>query len=134
MARGGRRKGAPGKAYTNRKDLNTNRMPIQSAPSAQYGERAKLEAAQAAVPMGSAPQAPPPQQQPQGPVPGGGGEFTRPTERPDEPFTAGLSHGAGPGPEILGLGAQPDEVTLQLRALYSKYPLAELAELLDEMS
>ena len=132
MARGGRRQGKPGKAYTNRTDMNTNRMPVQSAPSAQYGERAKLDASQQAVPMGSAPEAAPPTG-PAPPVPGASGDFRRPTERPDEPFTTGLPMGPGAGPEALGAMAQPDEVTLQLRALYSKYPLAEIAELLDEM-
>ena len=28
-----------------------------------------------------------------------------PTERPDEPITAGIAMGAGPGPEVLGINA-----------------------------
>jgi hypothetical protein len=28
-----------------------------------------------------------------------------PTERPDEPITAGIARGEGPGPEVLGMNA-----------------------------
>lgn len=34
-----------------------------------------------------------------------------PTERPDEPITAGISRGPGPGPEILGAGRQQERLS-----------------------
>ena len=40
--------------------------------------------------------------------------FLRPTERPNEPVTAGIPLGAGPGPEALGMNqAQPNEPLMQ---------------------
>lgn len=118
MPRGGRRAGAPGKAYSNRTDLNRT-VPI-SAPTGQaYGARAEQIAAQRAIPIArpatdSVPVAP-------GPVAGGaaglGGATSpgpavpprdvtplgAPTDRPDEPVTAGVPVGPGPGPEIANL-------------------------------
>lgn len=94
-----------------------------TAPSGQYGERAKLEAAQRAVPIGPGPGAAPPQgapapaESPQLMQPGGLGAFDRGTERPNEPVTAGIASGPGAGPapqntvpttvsDLLGLLAQ----------------------------
>lgn len=97
-------------------------MPVRTVPGQQYGKATAQEAAQRAVPMGpapvaapapSAPQAPaqPVQRapQPQAPVPGQFGQFARPSESPDEPITAGLSTGPGPGPEVLPHNAQGRE-------------------------
>jgi hypothetical protein len=56
-----------------------------------------------------------------------------PSERPDQPFTAGLSLGPGPGPEILNPG---DRATQSLRVLadFSDDPgLEELANLAERM-
>jgi hypothetical protein len=104
MARGGRRAGTPGKAYSNRTDLQGPQAPT----GLPYGDRAKLIAAQKAVPAGPAPApmpaapAGPPPSQPgaAGPAPGSL-PFTHPTQRPGEPVTAGLPLGPGPGPEAL---------------------------------
>lgn len=107
MARGGRRNGTPGKAYPNRTDLNgaprvaTPSLP-KVAPSAQYGEATRLQQAQQTVPMGPppGPQAPPtgaPAESPQLMQAGGLGDFGRGTDRPDEPVTAGIASGPGPG-------------------------------------
>lgn len=63
-------------------------QPVRTGPSQQYGQSAELERAQEAVPL--------PDLEP------GQLDFQRPTERPDEPITAGLPFGAGPGPEALG--------------------------------
>lgn len=142
MARGGRRNGQAGKAYPNRTDLN-KRLPVQAPPSSQYGERTRLEQAQQAVPMGGNPNPPPP---PQGAVGSGGpgpgplvqagglGPFDRPSANPNEPVTAGVPSGPGPGPEILNRpGAiTSDPLTLQLRALAQVYPIPEILELLEE--
>ena len=82
---GGMRQGAPGKAYSNRKDLNaTAKQPIRSAPNQQYGARTAQEEAQKVIPL------------PETPQPGSFGQLTRPTERPNEPVTAGIPIGPGP--------------------------------------
>ena len=87
MPPGGKRTGTPGKAYSNRVDLN-------EAPSGgEYGETAARQARVDAVPM-----APPAPRQITPPA-----AFDRPTERPMEPLTAGLDIGPGPGSEALGM-------------------------------
>lgn len=129
MPRGGRRSGAPGKSYANRSDLNTA-MPVKAGPSQGYGQRAALERAQQQMPVAAptpppAPQAPPPvQRRPLTPL-------TAPTQRPDEPLTAGIASGPGPGPEVLGGPADPIEA--ELRALYSRFPSEELRELIEDL-
>lgn len=61
------------------------------------------------------------------------GQLNRPTERPDEPLTAGLSQGPGPGPEVLSPGDRATR-TLRLLADYSDDPgLSELADLAQRM-
>ena len=75
-----------------------------------YGEAQKLQQAQAAVQLGQAtPQAPPagPQDrmaqaiQAAKSMPAPEGSLLAPSARPNEPLTAGLSVGPGPGPEAL---------------------------------
>lgn len=107
MARGGRRAGTRGQAYPNRSDLRAA-LPLNAPTGLPYGDRQKLISAQRTVPMApapapapAAPQGPPAPAAPM-PVPGGAGDLLRPTERPNEPVTAGLPMGPGPGPEALG--------------------------------
>ena len=83
----------------------TNRVAIQAATGQTYGEAGKQIAAQRAVPMGAPPtQAPP--QAPR-PMPGSLGDLTRPTERPNEPITAGADFGAGPSSLQAGILPAP---------------------------
>ena len=134
--RGGRRGRAaqertPGKKYPNRTDLG-----MQVAPGQPFGQAAAQQRALAVVPMG-APRTPAPQASPS---PGGGsswavpgslGALDRETERPNEPLTAGMSIGPGPGPEALpsfGMG-QPADI---IRELYRMSPNEELRELLED--
>lgn len=97
MPRGGRRAGAPGKAYANRGDLNSNRtLPVTTASGQPYGVAGAQAAAQRAVPLATqpAPTGPPPQPPaaapmvPQGPVgapsPAPIIPLGAPTMRPDE--------------------------------------------------
>jgi hypothetical protein len=51
--------------------------------------------------------------------------FAGPTERPDEPVTAGLPIGAGPGPEVLNLPSETERVAGSLRAMYAAIPAAQ---------
>lgn len=98
-----------------------------SVPGQRYGEGVAQQEMQAQLPAPdnrvmaarpSAPAAGPPveQQEPAAPMMSlqdiiqrasmagmeGGGMLGMPTQRPDEPITAGLSSGPGPGPEALG--------------------------------
>lgn len=78
MPRGGKRQGMPGKGYSNRTDLGTNYDQQSASPAAGGVE---------------APPMRPPMQTPDD-TPG----LSDPTQFPDEPITAGLNVGAGPGP------------------------------------
>ena len=126
---GGLVQGKPGTPHPNRTDLQ-GAVPVAVAPGQQYGQRAAQQAAQRAVPVSAPPQGAPagpptptggppgaPTPPPIGgnranafptPPPGGPGilPWLHPTNRPNEPVTAGLSSGPGPGPEALtGVGA-----------------------------
>lgn len=137
--RGGPRQGVQGHSYDNRSDLrgNARSQPVQSAPGQGYGARAAQERAQQAVPLPSQPGPPAPQ-------PGAGGPFqpsisadqvpnlTDPTRRPDEPVTAGLPFGPGPGP-TQDQTRPPNPVAEQVRALLMAHPTPELRELLTQI-
>lgn len=111
MPRGGKRTPTAGKTYPNRTDLG-GQVPAQAAPGQPYGAAGEQMAAQRAVPM-AAPMI----------QPGAQGAFDRPTERPDEPITAGLDIGPGPGSEVLGL---PDEDAQDLESMRTYLPRLEL--------
>lgn len=97
MPRGGKRQGTPGKAYANRTDL-------QMAP-----DMSKNTAASGGMEAPPPPPAPgPPMRAPED-TPG----LTTPTQRPDEPITAGMDMGAGPGSESL-TGFDPRVAETQL--------------------
>ena len=83
MPRGGERKGTPGKAYSNRTDMGVN-YNLQSQASPAAGGMAAPATPQRA-PMA-------PEDTPM---------LLDPTQRPDEPLSAGLPSGPGPGPEAL---------------------------------
>ena len=123
MPRGGRRQGKPGATYGNRTDLNAQK--VVRFPSEQYGRQAAQvraqQAMQAAGPPASrgiqfdnqqvstagvsraAEQSRVPGQPPQTPPiePGGLPDLFAPTTRPDEPVTAGMPFGPGPGPMVM---------------------------------
>lgn len=120
---------------------------MTAAAGQQYGKRAEQMAAQRAIPMGSGPAvtagpaapfpaAGPPVAVAPPVMPGQVTPLTADTQRPDEPVTAGVGVGPGPGVEALGqLAAPQDDTALQLRAIYSRFPsedLRRLIELLDE--
>lgn len=110
-ARGGRRQGAPGKAYLNRTDLATNRAPQSGTDTAAAG----------GVRAPAAPAAPPTPYTTPDMVP----DLTDPTARPGEPVTHGLSFGPGGGPEAIGpVPISPDIATIQ--AAYLAHPTPEL--------
>lgn len=83
--RGGRRQGTPGKAYANRTDLASNMNMNQAASPASGGIVPQSQDAQPMLPVY-------PEDTPM---------LLDPTQRPEEPLTAGLPIGAGPGPESM---------------------------------
>lgn len=121
--RGGPRAGQRGRAYPNRSDLNA--QPVRTVPGQTYGEAGQQAAAQAQIPL---PATQPITGQPVGPgapapleqaVP-----LLAPSDRPDEPLTAGAPVGPGPGPEAVGLLGQPDH-TADLLAMAPYMPVLE---------
>jgi hypothetical protein len=83
-------------------------------PNAEYGEQKQFQAEQAGAPMAQAanPMA--------GIVP-----LTAPTNRPNEPVTAGVDAGPGPGSEILGLKTPVDTQLQDLSVLAKYMPMFE---------
>lgn len=125
MPRGGRRAGKPRTAYANRTDLTERKVETPpTVPGQEYGVAKQQQQAQKVAPLAQT-QAPPagrpspgPQQMGPQPVP-----LHSPTQRPNEPLTAGSPLGAGPGPEVLPQpGAQPDALGLFLKELYRAEP------------
>ena len=89
----------------NRTDLtgdSRSQEPITVAPGQPYGEATAQRNAQREVPIGSTPMPTPnvaPTASPAQPQPGPGElPFLEPTQRPNEPVTAGMASGPGPGP------------------------------------
>jgi len=115
-------------AYPQRTDLN---MAPTAVPGQTYGEAGAQIAAQRAVPMG-APATPAAPTAPTS-TPGQYGPLDRPTERPNEPVTAGAPFGPGRmSTENAYIGRRNgDPILDELRALYASYPSDELANMLD---
>jgi hypothetical protein len=127
--------------YPNRTDLNNpaKKLPVKTVPGQTYGEAGAQRRAQQAVPMG-APQPPQvaPQQQQRQPLPVT--PLSAPSERPDEPITAGNPLGAGPGmdmlPQPMPMGTAPgsrQDLINQVRYIYSKTPNTALLQLILEL-
>ena len=121
--------------YPNRSDLRGGTRANYTGQT--YGTATAQEQSQQAVPPG-----PPPTDAAGGglmlerPMPGAAG-FARPTERPDEPITAGADF--GPGPSALQAGIRPrvmnfDETLLRLQALNRAYPNEGLTKFLARYS
>lgn len=124
------------KQYPNRSDLRnpTKKLAPKAAPGQTYGEAGKQIAAQQQVPMAPQPQPAVAQPQPvERPRPGQFGPLDRPTERPNEPVTAGAPFGPGRMAPMNGYTGvrNGDPVLDELRALYAAYPSEELADMLD---
>ena len=75
-------------------------------PSAGYGEGVETAAIKSGAPLAKTPSVNPISRSEQGIAPSQLERITplyAPTQRPDEPITAGIARGEGPGPEILGM-------------------------------
>lgn len=77
-------------------------------PSASYGEGVETAAIQGGAPLAKTPDVRPTSRSEMGMAPSQLERVTplyAPSERADEPITAGIAMGAGPGPEALGINA-----------------------------
>ena len=120
--------------YPNRSDLR-NPMSKAKFTGQRYGEATQQAQAQAAVPTG-----PPPTDmiQPVPPTPGQVTDLTGVSLRPNEPISAGMPFGAGPGPEVFGFNNQPApgsnaDLAERVRAIASLYPNPALLQLLMDL-
>lgn len=111
--RGGRRQGAPGKAYGQRTDLNVNRAPQTGTQTAAAG--GQTLAGQTWTTPDEVPR------------------LNDPTSRPDEPVTTGLMVGPGAGPEAVGYVPVGGEVQT-LQAAYMRNPTPELRRAIDYLA
>lgn len=131
--RGGHRQGTPGATYTNRTDLNQS---VRTAPSRRYGEAAASARAQEVLPLpqtpapGGGPTAAAGMPAPVGPLPGDQ-PLARPSDRPNEPLTAGMAMGPGPGPSAAMSAVDP--VVETLRSAYRAFPNEAVAALLERL-
>jgi hypothetical protein len=123
-----------GTNYPNRSDLrNAGRVAARAETGQTYGEAGKQMASQRAMPIAQAPtdmQA----QQTERPIPGTLGNFLRPTERPNEPITAGADFGSGPNAYQAGIPMMlnPQQSAIEeLRAIYQMFPSDDLLDLLN---
>jgi hypothetical protein len=87
----------------------TDRQGAKQLPNAAYGEQKQFQQDQAGAPMAKTPN-------PMADVV----SLSEPSRRPDEPVTAGVDSGPGPGREILGLKT-PTDVTLEDLTKLSQY-------------
>lgn len=121
--------------YPNRSDLRNPATKKVAFTGQTYGQATAQASSQQSVSPGSAP-ADVQAQQVARPVPGAL-SLTRPTERPDEPITAGADIGAGPN--SLQAGLMPRRIPVDdnletLKALYRMYPSDGLAEIISNYS
>lgn len=100
----------------------TDRQPVRQLTDAAYGEQASFRQAQQGAPMVNT--ANPATAMPAAAPGAGVVPLDAPTERPDEPVTAGAPVGAGPGPEVLGL--VPSQAA-EARSMLKFLPIIEAA-------
>jgi len=112
------------------------KLPVTTATNQQYGMALAQQKSQQAVPMGQSPVSAP--QQPAKPTvrPGSLTPLTAPTQRPNEPITAGANFGAGP--DAMGAGIMPaiepaDDVLNKLVYLNTMYPNPDLQNLISAL-
>jgi hypothetical protein len=123
--RGGARTGQPGRNYPNRSDLAG--QPAQTTKGQDYGEAGAQLDAQSVIPVAGAPSGGASQPSPMaGMVPGSIPSLSDPSANPNEPITAGLASGPGPGPEALTMAQLgPEELSI-LRGIFLKFPNDDL--------
>ena len=104
-------------------------------PSAGYGEGVETAAIQSGAPLAKTPDVRPQSRSEMGMAPSQLERVTplfAPTERPDEPITAGIAMGAGPGPEALGMQPVRAKLSDTLAKLLPLDDTGEIAILYQE--
>ena len=119
--KGGPRSGNPGTAYTNRTDLAADTQPVAVPTGQPYGEAGRQQAAMSQIGV-------PDLQGMLQSMPG----LTDPSQRPEEPLTAGMPMGAGPGIDQMRGALQESGGVGLLRRLIAANPDPELFALLAE--
>ena len=122
----------PGKLTPSRPDLKT--QAAQAPAGQQYGQAGSQIASQKVQPIaGSATPGGVPASM--GQLPGmGPGEIptlSDPSAFPDEPLTAGVPSGPGPGPEALNSASYGPKELSVMRALFLKFPNDDLRRLIE---
>lgn len=84
----------------------TDGQAVRPVTGLAYGENQELNTQQGAAPMAGSTVGQP--QPPAVALPGMSPDLYSPTDRPDEPVSAGAASGPGPGPEALGPARLPD--------------------------
>lgn len=123
-------------AKPQRTDLNApkKQLAIQTPPSNQYGQAAKLRRAQEAVPMGASPVEVEAMQKPRI-MPGDLTPLNAPSARPLEPVTAGANVGPGPSAFAAGIPSAYNEkaaAIMELREIAKLFPTDDLYDMLDK--
>lgn len=122
---------APGTGYRNRTDLAT--QPVKTNQGQGYGTAKAQQDAQRQQPIAGSPTANVGNAmgQMQGLAPGEIPSLSDPTANPNEPLTAGLPIGPGPGVGSLKTAAfGPQELSV-MRGLFLKYPNDDLRRLIE---
>jgi len=123
-------------SYPNRSDLRDAATRQVRFTGQTYGEGASQARAQRAVPPGAPPAVVQGQQAGAQARPSVRGALMRPTERPDEPVTAGAPFGPGPTGPQMGINPKilPDDtLTDRMLALYELFPSDRLRMLIMRM-
>jgi len=98
---------------------------MMAARGQTYGKNKEQMEAQRAVPM----RKPPTETRPAPLTP-----LLAPTQRPDEPITAGAPFGPGVGPMGAGIPSQAqldDDALREMQAIFDAYPSQELADIIQ---
>lgn len=119
MPRGGKRQGTQGKGYSNRTDLGIDYAP--GGNPATGGQEAPAQQRPFIPPAIGADQVP---------------NIGDPTTRPNEPVTAGLKSGVGPGPEAMPpMPPSPDDPVRQvIQAMLMISPNPDLVRILNRLN
>lgn len=101
---------------------------VQNATGGSYGQRAELTQLAQGAPMAQGMAIPTGMGTP--PVPTVG--IFEPTQRPNEPITAGVDVGPGPGSEVLMTPVDsPDQLATFARAMYMANPSPQLRRIVE---
>lgn len=120
----------PGR-FAKRTDGQPGSQPVRNLTGGPYGEGQEMAELQSSAPMSDT----------QGtPAPSGGGSplppvtpLGAPSERPDEPVTAGAPVGEGPGLEALGMGDPKPEMAALKKYLPLLEPVVNRADAPDSL-